>query len=172
MVGHKRIVPFALIASLVGCALEAPSGPELLDLTEPPIHTDQTTYVLETNASGWEGVIQIEYVNASARKMYLGNCHGAYSYFLEKREGEEWVPAWSPILPMCKSPDIEIPAGEVFSDAVWVHGARPGTNVEPKFDVDEIDGTYRLVIFANWADEAPPLEYRVSNTFEIRTEQP
>lgn len=141
MVRHKRIVPLAVTAVLVGCALETPSGPELLDLTEPPIRTDKTTYVLEADALGWEGTIQIEYVNASARKMYLANCRGAYGYSLEKREGEEWVPAWSPILPLCKSADIEIPAGETFSSAVWVHGARPGTNVEPTFRVDEINGT-------------------------------
>jgi hypothetical protein len=49
MVRPERFVPFALTVLLavpVGCALETPSGPETLDMSDPHNRTHQTTYVL------------------------------------------------------------------------------------------------------------------------------
>lgn len=175
-VSLRSLLPLAFVALLSGgCALEARTAP---DSEDTPIVTDRTSYTLERGSHGWETEIRVEYENRTNGTISLVNCKGAYSLQLERWDGGEWVHAWSPTLPMCLSPPIEIGASRTYSDQVRVFGGFPDNRAHFRFEVDEVDGTYRLVITSAyreydhdgppWGDEVP-LEHRISNTFELRT---
>jgi hypothetical protein len=166
---------------LAACALQAPTGPgpaEALDPGDTPIVTDRTSYTLQRGSHGWETEIVFEYTNATERTISLLNCNGSFALRLEKLDAGEWVSAWGPPIPMCLSRPIEIARGDRYATTLSVFGGFPGTNTYPQFQVEPVDGTYRLVIeSAYWGydhdgppwGEQVPLEERVSHTFEIRT---
>ncbi len=168
---------------LSGCALHAPTAPDPVDsVVDPggaPIVTDRASYTLQRGSHGWEGEISFEYTNRTDRTISMVNCNGSFALRLEKWEEGDWVSAWSPPIPMCLSPPIEIEPGATYSRTVPVFGGFPDSNTHPQFNVDEIDGTYRLVIesaYWNYDHDGPPwgvqlpLEERASHTIEIRTE--
>jgi len=166
---------------LAACALQAPTGPEPFDAPDPgdaPIVTDRASYTLQRGSHGWQGEIAFEYSNATDRTISILNCNGSFALRLEKLEAGAWVSAWGPAIPSCLSPPIEIAPGDGYATTISVFGGFRNSNHYPQFQVDEIDGTYRLVIesaYWNYDHNGPPwgeqvpLEHRVSHTFEIRT---
>lgn len=153
----------------------APLGPD-----DPPVVMSDSLYVLEAGATGWRGELAFTYYNVTDRTLSLANCRGGFAYRLEKWTDEGWVTAWSPVLLMCLSPPIRIPPGRSHEHVATVFSGFPDSNSYPRFQVDEIDGTYRVVIdgvFWNYDHdgppwgEVPPEERRVSHPFEIRTEE-
>jgi hypothetical protein len=188
-VRYRFLLPLPLVALMGACSLEgamSPSPDAGAHETPGPgqpgetaIRTDSSRYTLERRPTGWQADIAIEYTNPTDATISLLNCNGAFSLRLEKYDAGEWVTAWQPALPMCLSPPIEIGPGETFSRTLEVFGADPHSQVFPQFQVEEIDGTYRLVIdsaYHEYDHDGPPwgvavpLEHRVSNTFELRTQ--
>jgi len=169
---------------LSGCAFEAPTSPDPVGATTPdpdgaPIVTDLASYTLERGSHGWEGEISFEYTNRTDGTISILNCNESFSLRLEKLEDGDWISAWGPAIPECLSPPIEIEPGASYVRTLPVFGGFPGSNVYPQFQVEEIDGTYRLVIesaYWNYDHDGPPwgeqlpVEERASHTFEIRTE--
>lgn len=174
----RRLGALSLVVLLVGCTHETASGPvaEAAVPGEEPIRTDRSLYVLEEGTAGWETEIRFDYTNRSDRTISIANCHEGFSLRLEKRQGGEWAPAWSPPVLLCLSSPIEIRPGRTYSRRLRVFGGYPDNESHPKFEVDELDGTYRLVVEAAywrydhggppWGQQVP-LEHRVSGDFEI-----
>lgn len=139
--------------------------------------TDSLSYTLVSAAHGLEGKIAFVFTNPTSAPVYIVNCRGATALRLEKRSGDRWVPAWSPVIPLCLSPPIVVQPGQQYAGVVHVFGGHPSTNMHPQFVVDPVPGVYRIV----WTDvlrtyndrgnpfgEPLPLEQRVSNRFQLR----
>lgn len=164
----------AAAAILAGCGTA--TGPQ--DLDAPPIRTSAAEYTLERDDWGWRAQIPYTFVNRTGEDVYLTNCRGGFALRLDRWDEDEgeWVMAWSPTLLMCLSPPIVIPAGDVFQDTIRLFAAHPDRNAGPKFESDEVGGTYRIVWIAashgyvegEGRGEPIPLEYRVSNPFVLR----
>jgi hypothetical protein len=133
------------------------------------------SYTLEAGPVGWSGALEFDYHNVTERPIALLNCLGGFGLRLEKRQGPAWVPAWSPALLMCLSAPIEIPPGGSHHERLHVFGGYPSSSHHPQFSVEEIDGTYRVVILDAYWDYHPsppwgaqvPLADRVSEPFEL-----
>lgn len=163
-----------LVAALAGCSISA--GPE--DPDSPAIRTDAQEYALESDDRGWRAEIPYTFVNRTGEDVYLENCRGGFALRLDRWQEDEgeWEEAWSPALLMCLSPPIVIGAGETFRDTIGLFAGRPDGNAAPRFEVDEVGGTYRIVWIAGThgyehgesRGEQIPFEYRVSNSFVLR----
>lgn len=175
-VTSRAIASLTLLLGLAACegGLFAPES------SDPPIRTSADEYVLETTSIGWQAEIDLVYANRSDGPYYLVNCGGSYFYVLEKLVEGRWVVSWGPILPLCLSPVIRIDAGATFADTLGIFGGFPGTNVSPKFQMANPEGTYRIVVEAlrSFDEEARPFgpmlprEQRVSNEFRLVTARP
>lgn len=168
------LLPFA-----AGCAAaDITSLASLSAGQDPPIRTDAASY--QFRAWGHNGVaadIPIRFHNVTGRTLHIVNCHGQLAPVLQKRVGDEWQDFWSPVLLMCLSSPIVIPAGRTLERTIQVYGTLPSGNSSPEFRSDDVDGTYRIVlgsIVLNYDSrrqqfgDPVPIEYRVSNEFELR----
>lgn len=169
----------AFLAACNGDVTQPSLNPADAVNSEASVRTGASIYHLARTTHGWEGEIDFEFTNVTDRLVSLSNCNGLYGVILEKWQGSDWKGAWSPIHPRCQSSPIELHPGQTRHDTIGVFGGFPESNGVPQFEVDEIDGIYRLVIVAAfWAydhdgptrGELIPLERRASNAFEIRTE--
>jgi hypothetical protein len=178
----RRDLPAALgLVLLAGCGLHD-SDHAVLEAPPPgdasAILSEQDAYVLQPTGDGWESTLRFSYRNESDATISLLNCRGGFALQLEKWQDDSWVPAWSPVVLGCLSAPIEIPPGETHEFDVGVFGGYPDGNVHPRFEVDQLDGYYRLVVTSafwnydaaspGWGDEVP-LRYRVSNAFVLTT---
>lgn len=139
---HAALAASSLL--LGGCADSGILGLVLEDAgTE--FRTDSGRYTLGIQ----EGVATLEipftFRNHTGRTIYVVNCNGLAPPVLEKREGERWVVAYVPAVPACLSPAIEIRDHETYHGTVHVQAWLPASLHRPKFEVDELEGTYRLV---------------------------
>ena len=109
------------------------------------------------------------YTNPTDRTVYMTGCKGPSKPTLQKQEGRDWVPAYSPVELMCLGPPTVIEPGESYRDTLHVSGYLPGQNVAPTFKT-EVEGTYRLVraVFSDPDGKQPlPDSLRISNLFEM-----
>lgn len=180
--GRRSLAPVVLVGALMpaACGDGGPFWPQ----GEPPIRTHATSYLLESDGSLWSTRLGITYENRGTEIWFLPNCNGLYSWWLERRVGEEtWEAAFGPILPLCLSPSIRVQPGETMVDWLQLVAGQPDTNIEPKFDAPNPEGTYRIVVetvscdpYGDAAcrpwDEVLPLEQRISNAFELRLADP
>lgn len=139
--------------------------------------TESLSYTLISTRSGLEAKIAFVFTNPTSAPVYIVNCKGATSLRLEKQSGDEWVPAWSPVIPECLSAPIIVQPGQQYSGVVHVSAGHPSNNLYPKFVVDPIPGVYRIMwhdVLRTYNDRAYPfgeplpLEHRVSNRFQLR----
>ena len=170
------------LALLAGC--ERDVTPPTLDAVlvvagGSAIVTDTSSYLFTSSETGLTGQIAFDFTNVTRRTISLVNCLGGYRLWLEKQMESDWTRAWSPAQLGCLGPPIVLHPGETRPDTLRIFGGRPGTNRFPRFTVDEVEGTYRLVIGAaywNYSHEGSsfgqpvPLQYTVSNPFEISTD--
>ena len=177
-----RLLPVAVvIATLVACARDGSSATPLAALLSgdsPSIATDAERYTLERTSTGWSGRIGYRFTNSTDRTVSLLNCRGGYALELQKRQGDTWVTAWSPVLLQCLSPPLRIQPGGSLPGILEIQAGRTGSNYYPQFSSDDIDGIYRLVIVSaywNYDHNGPPwgepipVSHRASDPFEIRT---
>lgn len=177
----RTFVPAAAFAALLaaGCASVDVTAPGDMAAGDAPIRTSATSYTLHATGGGYGVDIPIRFHNVTGRTLYIVNCHSILVPVLEKRVGDAWQPWWSGVTPLCLSPPIVIRPGEVLERTLPVWGALPGRNTMPAWEDQQIEGTYRIVMTSvvfNYRDsaatpgfgESVPLEYRVSNEFELR----
>jgi hypothetical protein len=175
---HATLV-LAAMSLLASCSAgDITSLPNIQPGAEPPIRTDALSYELQ--AWGRNGVateIPIRFHNVTRRDLYIVNCHGMLAPVLQKRVDGEWQSFWAPVLPMCLSSPIRIRPGHVLERVVAVYGALPPSNIAPEFAGADVEGTYRMVLtsvvlnydaYRQDFGDPVPLEYRVSNEFELR----
>lgn len=154
-----------------GC--ESIFGPD--DTIDPPMQTDSKEYTLEFVGDRWlHAEVSYTYENRTGGPAFLRNCNGSFALRLDRREGFDWEPAWSPVLPLCLSSPIVIEDGETISLTLDVVAGLPGTRTAPRWDREDPSGVYRLV----WIDALSsyqhghgtqlPEEHRVSNAFVLR----
>jgi hypothetical protein len=166
----------ASAAALLACQVS--TGPEAASADDPALRTDRSAYGLDRGVRSWATEIPYAFVNRTGRTVYLTNCNGGFALRLEKWQDGAWVPAWSPVRLLCLSAPLEIAPGATFEDTVRVNAGLPDSNTFPKFEVDEVDGAYRLVWLAgthdyDHDDPGGPLidaAFRTSNTFTLAEE--
>lgn len=149
---------------------------------EPAIRTDADTY--ELRPWGHDGLateIHIRFRNITNRPLAIVNCHEMLTPVLQKRTADGWIHMWSPPTLMCLSRPIVIRPGRVYERTIHVFGALPPSNVSPEFASRDVAGTYRMVMGsvvtgydANRQDfgNPVPLQFRLSNEFELRLPEP
>lgn len=161
----------AVLATLAGCG-----GSLLESVAEPAIRTDQSEYRLRQTALGLETQILFTFRNRTGGAVYVPNCRGDAPPVLEKLVDGEWVRAWAPVILLCLSPPIVIQAGARHADTLRVLGCHPQNNCAPKFEVAEVEGTYRLLwphVLTSYDDrrhpfgDPLPVGERISNTFVL-----
>jgi hypothetical protein len=140
------------------------------------ITTDRESYRARRTADAIEIDIVSTFTNHTADTVRLHPCGTSQpSFALEKWTDGAWKPAYSqacPAILMLDPPRVAPHAQR--TDTVRVR-AMLAANAMPKFDVEPIAGSYRVVYvqaYRSWRpNEGPgellPLEQRVSNTFRI-----
>ncbi len=107
--------------------------------------TSDTRYTLSIA----DGIAKLEipftYENHTGRTLHVVNCNGMAPPILEKREGERWVLAYAPAVPACLSAAIRIRDGDTYGGTLYVDAAVPARRDRQSFEVEEVEGTYRLV---------------------------
>jgi hypothetical protein len=149
---------------------------------EPAIRTDADAYELRPwGHNGLATEIHIRFRNITNRPLAIVNCHQILTPVLQKRSGDDWIDMWQPATPMCISQPIVIRPGRVYERTIHVFGALPPSNVSPEFASRDVAGTYRMVMGSVVTDydhdrqdfgNPVPLEFRVSNEFELRLPPP
>src|SRR5438128_1943071 len=87
---------------LAGCSdSTSPRTSSASLLAEVDFQTDASAYVLHAGSIAYEGAIEVTYTNHSGSNVYFVNCRGGTGVTLEKKVGEQWVPAYSPVRLMC-----------------------------------------------------------------------
>jgi hypothetical protein len=180
----QTALALALVAAVAACSDVA----ELLGIrsedraprTEmPALRTDAFAYTLHASAGGVEGKIAFTFTNPARHAVHIVHCNRVMSLHLEKRVGNAWVTAWTPVVPMCLSEPIVLQPGQVYHDTVHVFGGYPASNFYPKFTVADVPGEYRLVWDAVLKSFNPrgasfgeplPLAQRTSNAFTLAVE--
>jgi hypothetical protein len=168
----RRLLPvLLLLIGVVRCDDSSPLEPP----DSEPIQTDQQRYTLQPGESGLTATIIWSYTNPTGGPVFVVNCLGASNLFVEKEIAGGWVRAWTPVLPQCLSPPIVIQPASVRTDTLELFAGYVSNNVWPKFEVDDLDGVYRLVwdVLSTYGENVPgfgdllPLDRRISNPFEL-----
>jgi len=141
------------------------------------IVTSRTEYHAQIEDGTVELQIPHTFTNRTDDTVFVVNCNNAFAIKLQKKVGNEWIDAVGLVIPDCLSPAIEIASGETYNYDLKILAGTPASDNQPKFEVDRIEGTYRIV----WSDvletyspdqypfgEPLPLDQRVSNEFIIR----
>lgn len=162
-------------ASLLLACAETVTPPETGGAA--PIRTDRGSYTLHaTSGPILRAEIPYTYHNTTGKTVYLVNCREAVEASLEKRVDGQWVTAWQGVYAGCLGV-IEVAAGAVHADTMIVVDYQGGA---PRFTVDPIGGTYRIVLSptstvhnfddsyrsGSWGDPLP-LADRISNEFAL-----
>jgi hypothetical protein len=168
----------ALLPACAGAPAEAGPGGNVAPGGDGAVfRTDSAAYTLVSTPMGLEARVAYVFTNPTDGPAHFVNCRGQTGLRLEKAVGGGWVRAWSPALLACLSPPIVVGPGERYEGVVHVLAPDPAGNVYPKFEVDEVPGTYRIVweqVLRSYDDrqhpfgEPLPLPLRISNPFELR----
>ncbi len=150
---------------------------EIVSDTGPPLRTDRWSYELREDEEGnLRTEIGFHYRNTTGETVYLTGCRGPATPRLDKWTGGEWVRAWAPVWEACPSEPWGLWPRAPYSDSLHLFAGRPDGDSYPKFEVDDPEGTYRLVWTSPVHDYDPetgggaplPLWDRTSNAFELR----
>jgi hypothetical protein len=143
-------------------------------VADPLFRTDSSAYTLDVGSHGYTAHIGVEFTNRTRDTVFFTNCHGGVAHRLEKNVNGTWQTAWAPILLLCLSPPIRVPPGHSRNMPIGIFAGYPANNHGPKFQLDDIPGTYRAVWgplhqYDRRAESGRPLPLfqRVSNTFTI-----
>lgn len=173
----ERPYAFAFVvagAILMGC--DTLAGPSESD---PPLQTDRPEYTLHRADGALTTEIPFTYTNTTGHAVFVVNCNQSAPPTLEKRIEGRWETAWTPIVLLCLSLPIVIEPGETYADTLRVNGADPASDMYPRFRVEEVEGTYRLVwplVLYNYDPDRQgfgdklALKDRISNTFTLTLE--
>jgi hypothetical protein len=130
---------------LAGCAQVALLGLAADDRDGVEFRTRDDRYTLSITAGVATLDIAFTFENHTGRTLHVVNCNGIAPPALEKREGDRWVLAYVPAVPACLSPPIRIEDGDIYQGTLHVDAAVPASPHRQSFEVDDIEGTYRLL---------------------------
>lgn len=175
MTALKRVLGILLVGT-AACAPASTTEQDNAALLEgPPIRTDEADYRLEAGDDGRKLDVEFTYLNRTGRTVHVARCGTAGILFrLEKRVDEAWTTAYEPICPMILVPPFTVAAGEALEGEIVIV-LSPGT--EPQLQVDDVPGTYRLVlaIHDGWNEAAEafgdslPVHERASVPFTVES---
>ena len=145
--------------------------------SSPLVTTDRQSYRPRRTADALEIDIVTTFTNRTSDTVRLHPCGPSSqpSFSLEKWVDGAWKPAWGQACPAILMLDPpKVAPGASRTDTARVR-AMLAPNAMPRFEVDPIGGSYRVVYaqaYRSWRpNEGPgellPLEQRVSNTFRI-----
>ena len=179
--GAADVLALALALAL-GCARPGADNADSSDAQPPAaaeaslVTVDRESYTARRAASAIELDIVSTFSNRTADSVWLHPCGKSQpSFALEKWVDGAWVPAFSPactMMLMLHPPAVA--AGGSRTDTARVRSYLDA-NTAPRFSVEAIAGTYRLVYaqaYGSWkANEGPgdllPLAQRASAPFRI-----
>lgn len=176
--------PLVALLLFIACrdpAVDRRSEDHVPEAASPAHHftTSDSVYTLRRDGPGWVTWIGFAFRNGGDT-IYVVNCNGAITMFLQKRVGGGWQDALHMASDACLSPPIVIAPGETLHDSVAMWGAEATTPSVNTFLVTEVDGEYRLVwhqLVRNYDPEplsefgdTLPLTERVSAPFSLRRE--
>jgi hypothetical protein len=161
---------------LIGCStvdpVDSPTSPHFMVIqTEGNVHS----VTFDSGRNSMVLAIPVTFTNLMDGTVYLSRCGaGPPSPALQKSENETWVHALEMVCNFILVPPIEVAPGETYRQTIFMESSLT-PNRHPRFSVDVVAGTYRLVfqIFEIWApDELGlgkllPLGARVSNGFRL-----
>ena len=143
---------------------------------EPPlVMVDRGSYAARRSGQSIELDIVATFTNRTAETVYLHPCGQSQpSFMLEKWDGRAWRAAYTPACPMLLMLDPpRVAPGASRTDTARVR-ASLAPNTMPRFSIDPITGTYRLVYaqaYRTWPSGGPgellPEAQRVSAAFRI-----
>lgn len=174
----KAWIALVVLLFGTGCATGGTPGMKEPGAPRMAMRTDAATYVLASTGPmqrpGFEMVVT--YRNTSGERRILDTCDKRPPrWYLEKRIGEEWVPAYEPACTLIapEHPPAIAP-GATRTDTLVIVDHGPDLT---RFTAGAVPGTYRIVyvVSAEAGHGAPqqlPLEQRASNEFEIRESLP
>ena len=169
-----------LIALSAGCSGEL-MGPDLPPLTErevdAPVQTDALNYRLRATSATLEFEVAVAFFNQRADTLYIERCGlEEVGFILEKRLLAAWEVAFRPICPRILGSPIVVPPNESHTATLHVRSCTL-ERCYPRFELEPIEGDYRLVLFVyeTWEpdrlDPGPGIilaePARVSNTFRL-----
>jgi L,D-peptidoglycan transpeptidase YkuD (ErfK/YbiS/YcfS/YnhG family) len=133
----SRMVP--VLTSLIAChslTLAAQPSHAVLSVNPTEIHVQHRGFF-------YSATIPFVYVNTTSSPVSKRGC-GTPHPKLEKKAGNLWVSAYSPVELMCLTvPDFSIPSGRHYADVLRVFAREPGHNSVTEWN-GSVDGTYRL----------------------------
>ena len=175
--GTLCLLAMACTASREESAEDPPVGSAAPSPASPLITTDRQSYRPRRTAEALELDIVTTFTNRTSDTVRLHPCGSISqpSFSLEKWIDGAWKPALAqqcPAILMLDPPAVAPGASRMDTARVR---AMLAANAMPRFEVDPIAGSYRLVYaqaYRSWRpNEGPgellPLEQRVSNTFRI-----
>lgn len=181
--GRSIVAALIAFAPLLGCSrastepLDAGDADASFVRDEDALfQTDSQSYIVTVDDQGYRGEIGVRFTNRTGRTVYFVNCHGTTGHTLEKLVDGKWETAWSPVMLLCLSPPITVPAGGTYDSRLQLYAGPPGSNAYPQFSSNDVEGTYRVVWHAALHSYSPdrhpfgealPLAQRVSNRFTI-----
>jgi hypothetical protein len=175
------------VAALPGCAADGPTEvePPVLERdVEAPFQTDSLSYGLLPAPHGVPALVArigISFTNPTGDTLrVLERCQDGPWMILEREVEGGWIQAWESAGPACIGLYREVPPGAGYDDTVHFFGGLRGSDHWPQFELDLLDGVYRL----RWVEvvrefdpfapapqvEPVPEPLRVSNRFHLRVE--
>lgn len=171
-----------ILAAACSASREEPSDETPVGAVAPSpmstlVTTDQQSYRPRRTAVAVELDIVTTFTNRTGEPVRLHPCGPTSqpAFSLEKWVDGAWKPAWGQACPAILMLDPpEVAPGASRTDTARVR-AMLGPNAMPRFEVEPIAGSYRVVyaqVYRGWrpnegVGELLPLEQRVSNTFRI-----
>lgn len=143
-----------------------------------PIRTDRTSYLVTDSAGLASLTIRMTYTNTTGKPTYLPTCRGPQPPRLQKQVGDTWIVAFAPTVLACEGQPIQVAAGASYDYTFRILAGMPGTNYAPRWAINEIPGTYRILweIFGDvqGSPSRPvsttnplPVDQEISNTFQL-----
>jgi hypothetical protein len=167
---HRIAVAIAVLL-LSACAQFDLASPrtEPTGLEGPWLRTDRAAYDVVVTETSYTVQFQLAYTNHHNRAVIVPACHSPAPPSMQKLIGDEWVDVYLPVMLMCHTPPLVIPARSTHQFHFTMSASRL-PNSAPRLDVAEIPGTYRLVwlVAPRDGNAGLPLEQRISNSFELR----
>jgi hypothetical protein len=167
-----------LLAAIIGAAAILTAASRCRPATPPEsqarvtLATDSSQYTVRLVDGMYRAAIGYVYNNRSGDAVSATHCRTPPPPVLEKKVGEQWVRAYSPIMLMCLSiPHFRIARGATYRGTLDFAAAPRGRNMAPTLEVESIPGIYRLR-WALRAGEDPeardaPVVEAISNEFRL-----
>lgn len=134
------------------------------------ITTDEPSYRFELDDGMQRLDVEYAFENRSGRAAHVARCGStAVQFRLEKQVGGAWVPAFDPICPLILVEPYVVPAGEVLEGEIVIDLV-PGA--EPRLQVAEVPGTYRLLLSIHDGWDPDPGELGPLLPVEVRATEP